>query len=103
MNLVGEGRSKLTMSNPESPAVDSVKVGDWLYIDSEAYLSHGEDDVHGGLAQIKEIRDDGYVVFVGFEDSWYNLKALLKSQTALKQRYGDEKAFKDPDTRQEFN
>lgn len=91
------------MTDPEPQISGSVKVGDWLYIDSEAYLSHGEDDVHGGLAQIKEIQADGYVVFIGFEGSLYNLKALLKSQTALQERYGDEKAFKDPDTRQEFN
>lgn len=79
------------------------KIGDWLYIDSELYLGHGEDDICGGLAKIKTIKDDGYVEFEGFEGVLYNIKYLLPLQDKLKEKYGEKRAIPDPDLRPEFN
>lgn len=79
-------------------------MGDWIYIPSELYLSHGEDDVIGGLARIKQIRpEDGYLEFEGFEGTFYGGGYLLANQEKLKAEFGDQKARKNPDHRPEFN
>lgn len=80
-----------------------INVGDWLYIDTEMYLGHGEDDIRGGLAQVKTVREDGFLEFEGFEGNLYNSTYLLSQQEKWREDFGDQRATKDPDTRLQFN
>lgn len=83
------------------------KIGDKLYISSSYYISHGEDDVDGGLATIKSIKisdhlpaDDNNSIFVTFEEIpgvEYNYKLLLEKQDKLSKEYADKIAKPNPD------
>ena len=79
-----------------------VSIGDWLYIDTELYIGHGVDDIRGGLAKVKSIKD-GMVEFEGFDGSFYSLKYLLPEQEKLELQFGKQHAYPDPDYRAEFN
>ena len=81
--------------------------GELIYIDGKCFLSHGEDDYCGGLATIKEviINNDlpidhcNYIMIIVSEiPRWkLNYKNLLKKQKELKERYGNNFAYPDPD------
>ena len=86
------------------------KVGDKIYVDSSYYLSHGEDDFHGGIATVskvsKGISAGKPVPYVMVEENLgteYNWKELEKKQKELKKEFGSQKAHSCPDTRPEFN
>lgn len=38
------------------------KAGDFIYLGSELYLSHGEDDIIGGLAEIMRVEQTGEIL-----------------------------------------
>jgi len=80
-----------------------IKPGDWLYIDSGLHVSHGIDDIHGGLAQVKQITLDGMVEFEKFKDEFFGLASLLAEQDRLKNGFGQQPAHYHPDFRKEFN
>lgn len=87
-----------------------VKIGGQLYLPTSAYLSHGVDDFHGGLAVVnkinKGISGGKPTLFVGFVEHpghSYNLPILLEEQTELRERFGTQRAYPDPDYREEFN
>jgi hypothetical protein len=74
-----------------------IKVGDKLYIESEGYIGHGEDDIAGGLATVSEV-DDWYICFeeVG-KHSRYNKVYILNNQEEWSKRYNSQIAHHDPD------
>lgn len=82
------------------------EVGEKIYIPTSLYLDHGEDDVHGGLATISGVEYDPDCpneinrIFVSVEEvpgRLYNYQLLLQDQEKLKERYGDQVAYPDPD------
>lgn len=82
------------------------KAGDIVYMQTELYLSHGEDDIIGGKVEVQRVFEDGgctWVVFTPFPDSQYNWSQLESIQEKLKEEFGDEWARSKPDTRPEFN
>jgi hypothetical protein len=82
------------------------RVGQWIYIPSSFYLSHGLDDVVGGRARIGKVKFEYGQYWVDVEQdpgTHYSWPALLERQPELRERYGDEIAHADPDSRPEFN
>lgn len=82
------------------------KVGDIIYIDTELYLSRGEDDIIGGKARVLTIGGqfgDSMITVEGWPDDYRNWDGLAKEQESLKARFGDAWAYKNPDHRSEFN
>jgi len=81
------------------------KVGDPIYIPSEGYIGHGEDDVAGGLATISKVdisdcKNEYNRIFVSVEEvpsCKYNYLSLIEKQDELCKEYGDKKAHLDPD------
>jgi hypothetical protein len=86
------------------------KKGDKIYIHTELYLSHGVDDIQGGLVTVSKVEVKEYpsntAVMVHVKEfpghSW-NWKFLGPRQGRLKKRFGRRKARRDPDYRPEFN
>ena len=84
-----------------------VKPGDELYINSSWYIDHGEDDICGGIAVVKQVVHKPVPAnpvndyFVYFEDipNGYNLTTLLEpgKQAALKKQYDNRLAHACPD------
>ena len=89
------------------------KLREDVYVPTSLYLSHGKDDVVGGLAQVVEIRTgtkgkalDINLVFVRtleHPNVFYNWAILLEKQEELKEEFGNQRAYPDPDMRAEFN
>ena len=82
------------------------KIGDIIYIGSEASLWHGRDDIQGGKAKIISVNGDGdnvWIVVEEFSDSSYNWKHLKDDQDKLREKFGDSFARPNPDFRPEFN
>lgn len=82
------------------------KPGDIIYMDTELYLSHGEDDIIGGRAEIQEVEIDGryvWIIFKLFPDCKYSWAQLEPIQERLKNEFGLAWAHAKPDTRPEFN
>lgn len=84
--------------------------GDQIYVDTELYLSHGEDDFRGGRATVIAVRtgvsQGRQVPFVEVAEnpgSSYNWELLAAKQAALAAKFGDRRAHADPDSRPEFN
>lgn len=73
------------------------KVGDEMYIPSAMYISRGSDDRVGGLATIKEFRNNEMVVFCEFPNTVHSYEYLLTQQDELKKQFGNNKAYPDPD------
>jgi hypothetical protein len=87
-----------------------VKVGDRIYVETWAYLSHGRDDVIGGLATVIRVdreqpsgEERVFVEVAEHPGCSYNWEYLSARQEELKQRFGDQVAHPDPDWRAEFN
>jgi hypothetical protein len=83
--------------------IKHIKPGDWLYINSCLHVSHGIDDIHGGLAQVKQVTPDGMVEFEKFKDEFFGLAGLLAEQDQLKNEFAEQPAHYHPDFRKEFN
>jgi len=82
------------------------RVGQWIYVHSARYLSHGRDDFAGGRARVKQVRDEGWGYMVEVEEqpgTFYNWTPLALEQRRLRENHGDELAHADPDSRPEFN
>lgn len=86
-------------------------VGDEIYVPSALYLSHGEDDVLGGLATVSSVQSERHgnrtVHKVTVKElpsrGYYWENGLAEEQEELKQRFGNGRARPDPDTSPEFN
>ena len=81
------------------------KIGDIIYVDSHFYISHGSDDVVGGKATVTEItkgisggKEVTFVAVKEHNGHSYNWTQFLgPDQEKLKERFGDEWAYPDPD------
>ena len=76
------------------------KVGDDIYVPTSLYLSHGVDDVVGGLATVVKVereKDYIWVMVAEHQGNRYNWKYLERDQEKHKKRYGNERAYPDPD------
>jgi hypothetical protein len=82
-----------------------IKPGDQVYVETRAYISHGEDDVIGGLATVVRVHHDPsafseYVVEVAEHPGCiYNLTYLLEKQDELRDQFGEQRACPDRDLR----
>ena len=80
-----------------------IKFGDKIYIPSECYLSHGEDDVSGGLAtvsKVEKVKGDKNWIYVEVKENpktQYNWTHLSTQQKKLKKEFGKKKAYSNPD------
>ena len=88
-------------TNPEIPLP---KIGDDIYVPTRMYLSHGCDDIIGGLAKVQKIQEGisgGVVVhFIGVVEvpdllNWEHY--LFSIQDKLKSEFGLKRAHPDPD------
>ena len=94
----------------EQTAFTVPKVGDVVYVPTDLYLSHGVDDFRGGRSQVVEVRVE---TSAGLKEAFirvrenpgvlYNWAHLSRQQEELKKKFGDQKAYSDPDYRPEFN
>lgn len=82
------------------------EVGDKIYVGTSWYMSHGEDDVQGGLATVSKVEVDEKCtneynrVMVGVKEHpghMYNLNHLLENQAKWKKEFKKSKAHPDPD------
>jgi hypothetical protein len=84
------------MSNIKEP-----RIGQKIYIPSSRYISHGRDDIAGGLATITEVSEVGgacnWFVKVAEVSISYNYKILMELQAELKEEFGEQLAHPDPD------
>jgi len=86
------------------------KVNDVIYVPSSFYLSHGVDDFVGGKAIVQKVEDGisagetvPFVVVKARPDTKYNWVILSEEQEELAQRFREQWAHPEPDTREEFN
>lgn len=82
------------------------RVGDAVYIPSEAYLSHGADDMEGGLTTIIEVggSEGNHWVKTAFDPvAQYTWCFLYEKQEQLAKAFGDRPPRQTPDYRPEFN
>lgn len=94
----------------DQQALAEPKVGDQIYVRTARHLSHGEDDVVGGLATVsavvREVSRGALVVFVAVHEHpghSYNWTILAQEQASLASEFGQACAHADPDLRPEFN
>jgi hypothetical protein len=84
---------------------EEIKVGQKIYVGSHFYISHGSDDVVGGLATITKITKGVsggekvlYVEVAEHPGNCYNWTQFLsEQQKELKKEFGRKKAYADPD------
>jgi hypothetical protein len=91
----------------KNKAPNQPKVGDKIYVESRFYISHGSDDVVGGLATISRVTEEDTTNafnrwFVEVEElpgRNYNWNYLMEPgrQEKLKKQFGKRKAHPDPD------
>lgn len=88
--------------------------GESIFIPSSLYLTHGRDDVQGGIAYIDNIIPSDHldedhinyymVTLKGFPSSaQWNYRSLMREQEGLKSKYKDEIAHPDPDFHPDCN
>ena len=84
--------------------------GDFIYLPTAAYISHGRDDFQGGRCTVSEVHpgisggeDAVYVSVHERPGHRYNWEFLAKEQVALCALFGDSPGRVDPDYRPEFN
>jgi len=41
---------------PKEPRLGIPSVRDWIYVPTQLYIDHGEDDIAGGLGQVSQIK-----------------------------------------------
>lgn len=79
------------------------EVGQDVYVPTQLYIDRGEDDIRGGLAEVKAVRPNQFrqgdtslelVEFPGSSYHWNYLKGL---QAELKKEFGNQRAKPDPD------
>lgn len=84
-----------------------IEVGDKIYVPTHMYLSHGEDDIQGGLATVTRVFPYNDSVFISVKElpgREFNWDGWLKEeQEDLRKKYGRRKAKPDPDITPEFN
>jgi hypothetical protein len=85
------------------------KVGDEIYVPTSLYLSHGRDDVEGGLAKVTEVcpskdsPNQTCIRVAEHPNDTYWWSSLETRQDELKLRFGTRRAYPDPDNRPDMN
>lgn len=85
------------------------KAGDDIYVPSAFHLSHGRDDVVGGLARVKSVSrqmiggERVHFIFVKEIPGGFSWEHLALMQAKLEKEFGKSRAYPDPDNRPEFN
>lgn len=86
------------------------KVGDEIYVPTSLHMSHGRDDVEGGLAKVTSVKPGisggktvSFVTVAEHPGVSYNWEFLAPEQEKLKKDFGEGRAHPDPDHREEFN
>lgn len=89
------------------------KVGDVIYVDTSLHLSHGSDDVEGGLAEVVRVEIDqegkrrgSNQIFVETRQHpghFYGWEILADEQERLRKEFGSSWAYENPDDSPEFN
>lgn len=97
-------RFRIAQDWPEG--VPMPEIGQDIYIGTSLYIDHGEDDVQGGLAKITAIeynpacsQPTNRVMVKVSEVSGhsYNYLLAMHEQDERRERYGDRRAYPDPD------
>ncbi|HEY2392858.1 MAG TPA: hypothetical protein VGK22_16905 [Candidatus Angelobacter sp.] len=90
--------------------IPELRQGDVIYIDTELYISHGQDDFRGGLAEVIECsvktsagKPTPFIRVAQQLDTWHNWRELASMQKKLRVEFGKNWAHPDPDERAEFN
>ena len=83
-------------------------IGQKLYVDDQLHITHGIDDVAGGLATISHVETwpngSFFVSFAELDpDATYSYSYLLENQARWAEEYGNRTARSNPDYRAEFN
>lgn len=110
LEAIEERRKKDEEDRARVAAMPLPKVGEDVYVPSALHLSHGCDDVVGGLARVKSVStgvsrgEQAHFISVieipgGF--NWEHHLAL--QQDKLKREFGENRAYPNPDYRPEFN
>ena len=100
---------KAPLENSGGASSDLPKVGDKVYIPSEIYVSHGADDIRGGLTAIAKVEVSGpnnknvWIVTEFDSVTRYAWPALKDQQAELQKEFGDAAPGAKPDLRPEFN
>jgi hypothetical protein len=88
------------------------KPGDKIYLPSELYVHHGEDDFQGGVCTVRATRtcrqsNGEEITEVEVEEdpnAWSRWEGYLEpKQEEWRRRYGEQKGGPRPDFRPEFN
>lgn len=93
-----EGKSVVPHDAPSVP-----KVGDWIYTPTQMSISHGEDDVCGGLAQVTSVEfcpqynGGNHLVKVAQVKRGFFWERIRDDQARLREQFGKALAFDDPD------
>jgi len=89
--------------------MQEVKIGQKIYVKTQIYLSHGSDDIIGGLATVTKITEGisagkkvPFVTVAEHPGNSYNWKFLSEEQNKLKKEFGDQIARPDPDIDRPF-
>jgi len=105
-----EERFREIQAGCDAGRVPDLRPGDVIYVETELYLSHGADDIEGGLAEVTEVRNDVSAgkatpfVRVGSDPSaLHNWRLLAAEQKELRARHGKSWSHPSPDLRPEFN
>src|SRR5258708_34157786 len=82
------------------------RVGEWIWVPSSSFMSHGRDDFEGGRAQVSAVNQEPYGLAVSIAERpgvKYNWAQLALRQPELRARFGPKTAHPDPDLRNDFN
>ena len=89
------------------PRINAPELGDQIYVPTQLFLSHGEDDFLGGIATVNRIIIEPNLIMVGIEEASeavrYNWAYLKKHQEEWAEKYWNRIAHEAPDFRTEFN
>ncbi len=104
------GRKVAIEQRPAAPTDGPVAVGSQIYVPTSLYLSHGADDFQGGLCKVSEVKAGisagEEATFVSVEERpghSYNWAYLEPKQAELRERFGTDRGYPDPDNAPEAN
>lgn len=105
-----EERFREVQSECDAGRVPELRPGDVIYVETELYLSHGADDIQGGLAEVTEVTTRSsagnptpFVRVASEPAALHNWRMLASRQKELRARHGRTWSHPDPDLRPEFN
>ncbi len=107
----GEPGVTLVITEPKTNAcrerklTDLPEVGDIIYTPTQMYMSHGVDDICGGKATVTKVEFNGgyYAISVKEVPNRWNWDYLSLQQRKLKDEFGDNWAYPDPDNHPDAN